>query len=75
MDSEGAGGPPDRKISCLKVTADSADTEGMKTGLEDLTIVHLTQQWVLLNDAWYREAYVRDSSGSLRYVAILDELL
>lgn len=47
----------------------------MKTGLEDLTIVHLTQQWVRLDGAWYREAYVRDTSGAVRYVAILDELL
>jgi hypothetical protein len=43
--------------------------------LESLTIVQLTQHWVLINGAWYRDAWVRDAAGELRYVAILDELL
>lgn len=45
------------------------------TGLDDLTIVSLTQHWVRLDDAWYRDAWVVDASGCLRFVAILDDLL
>ena len=50
----------------------------MKTGLtlDDLTIVHLTQHWVRLHGAWYREAWVRENAtGALRFVAIPDEEL
>jgi GH15 family glucan-1,4-alpha-glucosidase len=38
-----------------------------------LTIVSYTQHWVRIDGAWYREAWVRDASGQLRYVGILDE--
>jgi hypothetical protein len=43
--------------------------------LENLTILSLTQQWVLIDGAWYREAWVLDPAGVRRFVAILDELL
>lgn len=45
------------------------------TGLPaDIEIVHLTQHWVLLHGTWYRDAWVR-TGGTLRFVAILDDLL
>lgn len=47
----------------------------MKTGLEDLTILSLTRHWVLIDGAWYREAWVADATGAPRFVAILDSLL
>lgn len=43
--------------------------------LENLTILSLTQRWVLLDGAWYREAWVRDLGGVVRFVAILDDLI
>lgn len=43
--------------------------------LENLTILNLTQHWVLLDGSWYREAWVLDLAGVRRYVAILDDLL
>lgn len=45
------------------------------TGLPDLTILTLTRHWVRIDGAWYRDAWVRDSAGVVRFVAILDELL
>lgn len=47
----------------------------MTTTLDSYRIVSLTQHWVLLEGAWYREAWIEDVAGVLRYVAILDELL
>ena len=47
----------------------------MLAALENVTILRLTQHWVRLNDAWYREAWIRDLGGCVRYVAILDDLL
>jgi hypothetical protein len=45
------------------------------SNLESLTILSLTQHWVLIDGAWHREAWVRDLAGCVRYVAILDDLL
>jgi hypothetical protein len=45
------------------------------TALENLTVLQLTQRYVLLHGAWYREAWVRDVAGCVRFVAILDDLL
>jgi hypothetical protein len=47
----------------------------MTTTLDSFTIVSLTQRWVLLHGTWYREAWVQDAAGVLRFVAILDDLL
>lgn len=47
----------------------------MISSLENLTILSLTQHWVLLNGAWYREAWVLDPAGVRRFVAILDDLI
>lgn len=47
----------------------------MTTALDSYTIVSLTQRWVLLYGAWYREAWVEDAAGVLRFVAILDDEL
>lgn len=44
------------------------------TGPDDYTILKLTQRWVLIGGAWYREAWIRDDRG-VRFVAIPDELL
>jgi hypothetical protein len=44
----------------------------METGL---TIIQWTQHYVRLHDAWYREAWVRDAAGAVRFVAILDDEL
>lgn len=43
--------------------------------LENLTVLSLTQRWVLIDGAWYREAWVLDVAGCRRFVAILDDLL
>jgi hypothetical protein len=43
--------------------------------LENLTIVSLTQHWVLVDGAWYRDAWVQDLAGCVRLVGILDDLL
>lgn len=43
--------------------------------LENLTVLSLTQHWVLIDGAMYREAWVEDVAGCVRFVAILDELL
>ena len=39
------------------------------------TIVSLTQHWSLIEGCYYRDAWVRDAAGSLRFVAIRDDLL
>lgn len=44
------------------------------TGL-DVTIVSLTRHWVRIDGAWYRDAWVRDRAGVLRFVAIRDDLV
>ena len=43
--------------------------------LENLEILQLTQHWQLIDGAWYRDAWVRDLAGCVRFVAILDELV
>jgi hypothetical protein len=45
----------------------------MTTTLDAFTVVQYTQRWVMLHGAWYREAWVRDVAGVLRFVAILDD--
>lgn len=40
---------------------------------QGLTVVQWTQHYVLIDGAWYREAWVEDVAGCLRYVAILDD--
>jgi hypothetical protein len=45
------------------------------TILENLTILSLTQHWSLVDGAWYRDAWVQDVAGVVRFVAILDELI
>ena len=45
------------------------------SNLENLEILQLTQHWSLIDGAYYRDAWVRDLAGCVRYVAILDELL
>ncbi len=47
----------------------------MNANLENLTILHLTQHWSLIDGAWYRDAWVEDAAGCVRFVAILDELV
>lgn len=43
--------------------------------LNGITIVTLTQHWSLIDGAWYRDAWIEDAAGLVRFVAILDELL
>jgi hypothetical protein len=43
--------------------------------LENLTILSLTRHWVRIDADWYREAWIRDAAGCVRFVAILDDLL
>ena len=38
-------------------------------------IVSLTQHWFLLDGCYYRDAWVRDGSGQLKYVGIRDDLI
>lgn len=59
----------------LKLERARADYLGMSNPLEQFTILSLTQRWVLLEGAWYREAWVLDAAGVRRFVAILDELV
>lgn len=47
----------------------------MLATLESVTILSLTRHWVRIDGAWYREAWVRDIGGVVRFVAILDDLL
>jgi hypothetical protein len=47
----------------------------MTNTLDTYTVVSWTQRWVLLHGAWYREAWVTDVAGVLRFVAILDDTL
>jgi len=45
------------------------------TILENLTVVQLTRHWVRIEGEWYREAWVRDLGGVVRFVAIRDDLI
>lgn len=47
----------------------------MTSTLDTYRILQLTQHWVLLDGAWYREAWVEDAAGVVRFVAILDDEL
>jgi hypothetical protein len=47
----------------------------MLATLENLTILSLTRHWVRIDGDWYREAWVQDAAGVVRFVAILDDLL
>lgn len=53
--------------------APGADHRGMTSTLNSYRIVQLTQRWVLIEGAWYREAWITDAAGVLRFVAILDD--
>jgi len=43
--------------------------------LENITVLSLTQRWVLIGGAWYREAWILDAAGVRRFVAIADDLI
>jgi hypothetical protein len=43
--------------------------------LENLTVLQLTRHWVLIDGEWYREAWVRDLGGVVKFVAIRDDLI
>ena len=45
----------------------------MTTTLDTYTVRQWTQHWVLIRGAWYREAWIVDAAGCLRFVAILDD--
>lgn len=45
----------------------------MTSSLDSYRVISLTQRWVRLHGAWYREAWVEDAAGCLRFVAILDD--
>jgi hypothetical protein len=47
----------------------------MNATLESLTILSLTQHWSLIDGEWYRDAWVEDASGVVRFVAIRDDLI
>lgn len=36
------------------------------------TVEQWTQRWVLIDGAWYREAWIIDAAGCRRYVAIIE---
>jgi len=59
----------------LKIPGGRVDYLGMSNPLEQYTVLSLTQHWVLLHGAWYREAWVLDAAGCRRFVAILDDTL
>lgn len=40
-----------------------------------LTILKLTQHWSLIDGAWYRDAWIRDAAGCVRFVGIRDDLV
>jgi hypothetical protein len=44
----------------------------MTSSLDSYTVLSLTQRWVLIDGAWYREAWIEDAAGCVRFVAILD---
>lgn len=44
----------------------------MTSSLDSYRILSLTQRWVRLHGAWYREAWIEDAAGCVRFVAILD---
>ena len=39
------------------------------------TIVSFKQHWFLLDGCYYRDVWVRDEDGQLRFVGIRDDLL
>ena len=45
----------------------------MTTSLDRYTVLAWTQHWVRLHGVWYREAWIEDALGCVRFVAILDD--
>lgn len=43
--------------------------------MSDYEIVSLTFHWFLLDGCYYRDAWVRDAEGNVKFVGIRDDLI